>query len=725
MRKINYILSFVLLSVTEIGYAQKIIPVNSAQGLVSAKQSLNGGTENAVVELADGMYFLTDPLVFTETDGRNEGNIVTYKAAQGANPVISGGYLVTGTWQSVSGKNYYKVDIPNGVGTSGLEYTRNLYVNGERAVRAKSGEVRVRGTFGPPIQGFRVTRSLLPSFSKPEYVELKQLVRFRDHYYKLISQMASVGINGDEVYDLEIKNVSWALSMSLSMCPGGKWQELDVPFIFENDIVLLDEPGEWYFDVSTRELYYYPKATENINNLTVVMPRLNRLISIESSNVTNKVKNLRFEGLTFAHTNWDWTTKEGFLTLQGSNTPIRDGARNADRGNSVPLDKIYIDGAVHTDGTENVTFINNYFNLLGGNGLNIHNNSNNINILSNTFEDISGSGIRISSSFNMVIGDTSLDEGPVSNVTIRNNFVHKTGREYRGSIGIEFKYTDNIKVQHNEILDTPYIGISAGYGWESVWSENSTTMKNAEISNNKIIGAMNTAKEGGSIYTLNRHNPLDGEEFGLVIKENYIDESTFGVTIVDRQAPIHNDEGSHNILIQKNVIDSPRFNYQWTHKACKIVLEDNYANVGSSTFILGTPNRPCSTNVPITNTSFLDPLDGDTAPEDGANLIITNAGIESGNEPPNYTLSTKGEVFTKNTLFVYPNPITDNLNIRNNTSIKSIEIFNTMGALVKAISNINKTSLRDVNIENLSSGMYLIKVQDIEGKFYTSKFLKK
>ena len=706
-------------------FAQQIIPVSTTQGLISAKQSLRNGNESAIVELASGVYFLTEPLVFNESDGRTGANYVTYKAASGANPIISGGYLVTGVWEQVPGKSYYKTTIPSGVGTEGLEYTRNLYVNGERATRASSGNVKVRGTFGPPIQGFRVTRSLLPVFAKPQYVECKQLVRFRDHHYKLLSQVENAGINGDEVYDLAIKNVSWGLTMSISMTPGGVKQELEVPFIFVNDIVLLDQPGEWYFDVDTRELFYYPKSGENINNSQIIMPRLNRLISIESSNVTNKVKNLRFEGLTFAHTNWDWTTKEGFLTLQGSNTPIRNGAINADRGNSQPLDKIYIDAAVHTDGTENVTFINNYFNLLGGNGLNIHNNSNNINILSNTFEDISGSGIRISSSFNMVIGDTSLDEGPVSNVTIRNNFVHKTGREYRGSIGIEFKYTDNIKVQHNEILDTPYIGISAGYGWESVWSENSTTMKNAEISNNKIIGAMNTAKEGGSIYTLNRHNPLDGEEFGLVIKENYIDESTFGVTIVDRQAPFHNDEGSHNILIQKNVIDSPRFNYQWTHKACKIVLEDNYANVGSSTFILGTPNRPCSTNVPIINTSFLDPLDGDTAPEDGANLIITNAGIESGNEPPNFTLSTHDKQKSIGKVTLYPNPVNNYLNIKSNNSIKKIQIYSLQGRLEKTFLNTNTLNTKSIRVSELSSGMYLIKVEGSNGSVITTKFIKK
>ena len=706
-------------------FAQQIIPVSTTQGLISAKQSLRNGNESAIVELSNGIYFLDDTMVFNEADGRSDMNYITYRAASGANPIISGGYLVTGVWEQVPGKSYYKTTIPSGVGTEGLEYTRNLYVNGERATRASSGNVRVRGTFGPPIQGFRVTRSLLPVFAKPQYVECKQLVRFRDHHYKLLSQVENAGINGDEVYDLAIKNVSWGLTMSISMTPGAEKQELEVPFIFVNDIVLLDQPGEWYFDVDTRELFYYPKSGENINNSQIIMPRLNRLISIESGNVNSKVKNIRFEGITFSHTNFDWATKEGFFTLQGSNTPIRNNAIGADRGTSKELDKRYMDAAVYADGAENITFQKNYFHLLGGIAIDIHNNSNNIDVLSNTIEDISGTGIKISSSFNMTIGDTSSDEGAVSNILISNNYVHKIGREFRGSIGIEYMYVENITVTHNEVNDAPYIGISSGYGWEGVFSDNSSTMVNAEISNNKIIGAMNLAKEGGSIYSLNRHNIAAGDTYGLVIKENYIKETTLGD--YDRQAPVHNDEGSHNVLLEKNVISSPRPNFEWAHKTCKIDIKDNYVEQGRGTFILGSPRRSfCSREINVTNTTFIDSDDGLTTTDElEAQQIIDNAGIEQGNEPPNYTLSTKDDMLTKNSLFIYPNPISNKLNIRNKTSIKSIEIFNTMGSQVKAISNINKTSLRDINIENLSSGMYLIKIQDIEGKFYTSKFIKK
>lgn len=693
------------------GFSQQIIQVNNYQELLSAKSSIRGGEESVVIELSDGTYYLDETLVFDELDGRSGSSTVTYKSAENASAVLSGGYLIDGTWTQVAGKGYYKISIPQSAPLDKIQFSRNLYVNGERAKRSKSGPVTIRGTYGAPgpMAGFTVTASKIPNFSKPQFIELNQLVRFRDHYYRVLSMNAASGINGDAIYQLEIKNLNWARFMSLSMCPGSDHQELDVPFYFENAIELLDEPGEWFYDPEIRALYYYPKSDEDINTLEFILPILDRLISVYSpKDQGNKVSNINFEGLTFAHTNWEWTSKEGFLTLQGSNTPIREYAINADRGTAQPLDKKYIDAAVHLDGASNINFKKNYFNLLGGNGLNIHNNSDNINVLSNSFENISGTGIRVSSSFNMTIGDTSNLEGPVSNTTIANNFIHQIGLEYKGCIGIEFMYTDNITVTHNEIKDAPYIGISAGYGWEGSFSENSVSMKDAEISYNRVENAMNTAKEGGSIYTLNRFNFSTGKNYGLEIKNNYILEN---VVKSSSQAPIHNDEGTHQILIYKNVIDSPRPNYQWTHNACSIDITDNIVNYGAETYILGQPKRDCSAQVNVTGTGYVNPYDGtESQDEIIANQIIDASGIQQGQEPPNYTLTVDNLELFKNTLNFYPNPVKDILNIKSEKSISNIELFDLSGKKVKTFLE-SSSKIQKVDLSEFNSGKYLLKIK--------------
>ncbi len=617
------------------GYGNTI-KVSSVEQLLNAKENLRGGGGSATVVLAEGIYFLKTPLSFDEEDGRDGENYITYKAEEGATPVLSGGYQVSGTWTQVIGKSYYKTTIPAS-DSDKLIYTRNLYVDGKRARRAKSGPVYIRGTYE---KGFTINASEIPMFSKPQYVELNQLVRWRDHYYKLINMKAVTAQNGDDIYLLEIKNLNWARTMSAPMWPGGKHKELDVPFYFENGIELLDEPGEWYYDAETAELYYYPLPGQEMNNAEFILPCLDRVIEILSSGADSKVKNIRFEGLTFSHTNYAFASKEGFLTLQGSNSASGEGAIGADRSYDQPnpVVKTFIEGACQLDGAERIVFKNNMFTHLGGNGLNIHNNTSQVNVLNNTFQDISGTGIRVSSCFNMKIGDISDTEGAVSNTLIKNNFIHRIGCEFKGSIGIEFMYTDNIKVLHNEIRKVPYLGISCGYGWESSWSDYSTTMRDAEVRNNKITGALSQAKEGGSIYTLNRHNSTVDGDPGLLLKENYIDETSFPLCSL-AQAPFHNDEGSHNVTIKKNVIKTARPNFQWSHKNCVIRIDSNYVEPGKTTNYIGKPRR-CSLGMnELSNTMYL--------PDTNADVIIRKAGIQAGEEPPAYNKYTANLALNK------------------------------------------------------------------------------
>jgi len=68
---------------------------------------------------------------------------------------------------------------------------------------------------------------------------------------------------------------------------------------------------------------------------------------------------------------------------------------------------------------------------------------------------------------------------------------------------------------------------------------------------------------------------------------------------------------------------------------------------------------------------------------------------------------------------VYPNPISSILNIYDsNFSLKSVEIFNTIGK--KVLTSKKNT----INIENLSKGIYLIKIETETGKFATKRIVK-
>ena len=79
---------------------------------------------------------------------------------------------------------------------------------------------------------------------------------------------------------------------------------------------------------------------------------------------------------------------------------------------------------------------------------------------------------------------------------------------------------------------------------------------------------------------------------------------------------------------------------------------------------------------------------------------------------------------SKNTFVIYPNPSSDQVSISSSSSpIKTIELYNTIGAKVLSISEINelKTSI-DVTL--VSSGVYLMRVTDVFNKETVKRFLK-
>lgn len=74
---------------------------------------------------------------------------------------------------------------------------------------------------------------------------------------------------------------------------------------------------------------------------------------------------------------------------------------------------------------------------------------------------------------------------------------------------------------------------------------------------------------------------------------------------------------------------------------------------------------------------------------------------------------------TSNLSSVYPNPVSDVLNIKSNSKISSVEIFDISGKKMNADLNGDK-----VHVGNLNAGSYIINIETKEGKT-TEKFIKK
>jgi hypothetical protein len=86
------------------------------------------------VVVADGRYVLSEPFVLSPADSGTVETPIIYEAAPGAKPVFSGGRIITGFVPDANG--LWRANVSDVA--AGKWYFEQLFVNGRRAVRAKT-----------------------------------------------------------------------------------------------------------------------------------------------------------------------------------------------------------------------------------------------------------------------------------------------------------------------------------------------------------------------------------------------------------------------------------------------------------------------------------------------------------------------------------------------------------------------------------------------------------
>lgn len=155
--------------------------------------------------------------------------------------------------------------------------------------------------------------------------------------------------------------------------------------------------------------------------------------------------------------------------------------------------------------------------------------------------------------------------------------------------------------------------------------------------------------------------------------------------------------------------------------------------VGDYTNLLLSVNPTLAANgYPTVWTEFTHTISGLTNPTDcriAFRYFVINGGPSGANSDyigidafkVDRTLSTE-DFFAKN-FVVYPNPVKDQLQIKSHHSeIQSTSIFDLQGRIIKQLTS-NQLEL-SWNVSDIPSGIYLIEIQNSEGKG-TSKFIKK
>lgn len=76
-----------------------------------------------------------------------------------------------------------------------------------------------------------------------------------------------------------------------------------------------------------------------------------------------------------------------------------------------------------------------------------------------------------------------------------------------------------------------------------------------------------------------------------------------------------------------------------------------------------------------------------------------------------------------NSIKVYPNPISDIVNIKIDEAINSLELMNVNGSVLEVFNSNAKTTIQ-IDLSKYRSGVYFLKIQTIDNNFYRQKILK-
>lgn len=313
------------------------------------------------------------------------------------------------------------------------------------------------------------------------------------------------------------------------------------PAFLEHARAFLDRPGEWFLDRAAGLLTYLAREGEDPARTAATAPVLGQLVRIAGTK-ENPVRNLRFEGLRFEHTDFP-LPPFGYSEIQaahyGTTTKERTWVQ------PVAVECVYAEGC---------RFERCRFAHLGASGIGLGPGCRRNAVVGCRIEDVGGNGVMIGwrGAGRLKAGaEGALDadwddptDAPAGN-EVAHCVVRRCGEDSRGAVGIFVAFSADTRIARNHVHDLPYTGISVGYRWNTT----PTSQVRCLVEHNRIHDVMKKLADGGGIYTL-------GFQPGTALRGNLIYD-------VHRSAFAHGgapnngffvDEGSKGFLFEGNVV---------------------------------------------------------------------------------------------------------------------------------------------------------------------------
>jgi hypothetical protein len=486
--------------------------------------------------LGDGAHRVERPIALTP-ELVAEG--LTLSAAPGCSPTISGGRVIEGleahadgTWRAVL------EDVRDG-----RWWFEELFADGRRATRARhpdAGYARVAAAAPDNRTGFRFDPAELP----PALLDGRAEVVLLHDWSTSRVRVTAVDAEANSLtttHPIGCKAPHYAITNF----------EPHPRFFVEGSPLLADAPGEWALDRESGELVYRPLPGERLGESRLVAPYAPALLRAEGE-PARPLEHLTLRGVRFAHASWP-IPEYGYAEGQAAFYERRDREGSDGTRDAVPaaLELAWARGcAIERCTVESV----------GGGGVWLGPGCRDCTITDCVIRDTGANGVMLGEgSGRQVDGRPWWQSAPAqvaSGNRLQRSLVERCGRRFFGAVGVWIGLAEETVVEHCELRELPYTGVSVGWRWD----ETPTPCRANRVEGNHIHHVMQTLSDGGGIYTL-------GYQPGTVLRGNAIHD----VPANAGRAPsngIFLDQGTSGLLVEDNAfwaIDTTPLRWHWTY----------------------------------------------------------------------------------------------------------------------------------------------------------------
>ena len=338
------------------------------------------------------------------------------------------------------------------------------------------------------------------------------------------------------------------------------------PFYLTNHIALLDEPGEWFHDIGSHKLYFFPRDADEAywmlhHLMTPYVPALENILIIEGT-PERPVHDVLIRQLDIWGSTWMRPSTHGHVPLQAGmylieGYKLRPSMVRPDRNHK--LDNQAFCGrpaaAVRIHHAQRITFDQCSFSQTASSGLDFEEGTSDCIVANCTFYNIGGAAI-VAGSFSPESFEGHLPYTPQDprqrcrGLIIANNWIENIGQEDWGTPAISAGWVTDALIAYNTIHNVPYTGISLGWGW----TQSLNCMSGNEVYRNRITRYARHLYDVAGIYTLSSQPKT-------YISENVIDSICHPSYVHDPNHwfYLYTDEGSSFITVQDNWCPAEKF----------------------------------------------------------------------------------------------------------------------------------------------------------------------